>query len=129
MCRHFVPSWQLPRTEPRLTRPFLYLCGRIFPLQSAILTAKHGCGFLLWPTNVTLPNGENYGYHVGGKGGIGVDIVGMFTKEITAAGLPHSFYYSLKDSFYLNAINDNVKPPGTALPGQVRSSCATALAW
>ena len=24
----------------------------------AVLTAKHGCGFLLWPTNVTLPGGD-----------------------------------------------------------------------
>ena len=23
----------------------------------AVLTAKHGCGFYLWPTNVTLPDG------------------------------------------------------------------------
>ena len=28
-------------------------------VKSGILTAKHGCGFLLWPTNVTLPGGEN----------------------------------------------------------------------
>jgi alpha-L-fucosidase len=84
--------------------------------KSAILTAKHGCGFFLWPTNVTLPNGENYGYHVGGPGGIGRDIVGEFTAAMGAAGLPHSFYFSLKDNFYLNAISDNVKPSGL-LPG------------
>jgi hypothetical protein len=30
----------------------------------AVLTAKHGCGFYLWPTNVTLPNGTLYPYHV-----------------------------------------------------------------
>ena len=28
-------------------------------VQSVILTAKHGCGFLLWPTNVTLPDGPS----------------------------------------------------------------------
>jgi alpha-L-fucosidase len=87
--------------------------------RSGILTAKHGCGFFLWPTNVTLPSGENYGYHVGGAGGIGVDVVGEFAAAMQAAGLPHSYYYSLKDSFYLNAISDNVRPASTALPGQV----------
>ena len=30
----------------------------------AVLTAKHGCGFYLWPTNVTLPNGTRYPYRV-----------------------------------------------------------------
>ena len=28
-------------------------------VKSGILTAKHGCGFLLWPTNVTLPDGKD----------------------------------------------------------------------
>ena len=27
-------------------------------VKSGILTAKHGCGFLLWPTNVTLPGAD-----------------------------------------------------------------------
>ena len=78
-----------------------------------------GCGFLLWPTNVTLPDGSNYGYHVGGKGGIGIDVVAEFAKEMTKAGLPHSYYYSLKDSFLLNARHDNVQNPSGLLPGQI----------
>lgn len=87
--------------------------------KSGILTAKHGCGFLLWPTKVKLPDGSNYAYHVGGEGGLGVDIAAMYVKEMRAAGLRPSFYYSLKDSFYLNAIADSVRPPSTTLPGQV----------
>ena len=87
--------------------------------KSAILTAKHGCGFHLWPTNVTLPNGDNYGYHVGGEGGIGIDIVGEFARVMQEAKMPHGFYYSLKDSFYMNAINDAVRPPSTLIHGQV----------
>lgn len=87
-------------------------------VQSVILTAKHGCGFLLWPTNVTLPDGSNYGYHVGGKGAIGIDIVSEFVHAMEAAGLAHSLYYSLKDSFYLNALGDNVSDaiPNYAAP-------------
>jgi len=33
--------------------------------KGAVLTAKHGCGHLLWPTNVTLLAGEEYSYAVG----------------------------------------------------------------
>ena len=31
---------------------------------SAVLTAKHGCGFLGWKTNTTLPDGSPYRFHV-----------------------------------------------------------------
>ena len=31
----------------------------------AVLTAKHGCGFGLWPTKTVLPDGSPYGYDVG----------------------------------------------------------------
>lgn len=87
-------------------------------VSSAILTAKHGCGFFLWPTSVTFPDGRNYGYHVGGPGGIGVDVVKEFTEKMKAAGLPYSFYFSFKDNFYLNALND-VVTNRSLLPGQV----------
>jgi hypothetical protein len=29
-------------------------------VAGAILTAKHGCGHLLWPTKVPLPDGSEY---------------------------------------------------------------------
>ena len=32
--------------------------------KHGVLTAKHGCGFLLWPTRVSLPDGSPYGYDV-----------------------------------------------------------------
>jgi alpha-L-fucosidase len=60
------------------------------------------------------------GYHIGGEGGLKINIVAMFAKAMAEAGLPHSFYYSLKDSFYLNAIGDRVGAHGgRLLPGQV----------
>lgn len=76
--------------------------------KSGILTAKHGCGFFLWPTNITLPSGENYGYHIGNSG-LGIDLVGLYAKEMDAAGLKHSYYYSFKDSFFLNALDSTVR--------------------
>ena len=58
----------------------------------------------------------------------------MFAEAMEATGVPHSFYYSLKDSFYLNAIGDRVKG-GQVLPGQVNVTQAQfedisiALGW
>jgi hypothetical protein len=43
----------------------------------AWLTAKHGCGFLLFPTKTTLPDGRPFGYDVGSpECPTHVDIVG-----------------------------------------------------
>ena len=32
-------------------------------VKEAVLTAKHGCGFLLWPTQSTLPDGSPFNYN------------------------------------------------------------------
>ena len=32
-------------------------------VKEAVLTAKHGCGFAIWPTHAKLPNGTRYPYH------------------------------------------------------------------
>lgn len=85
--------------------------------KSAILTAKHSCGFFLWPTKVTLPDGSNYGYHVFGKDGLHVDILKEFREAVMAAGLKYGFYYSLQNNFYLNLQNGAVPP--TVIKGQV----------
>ena len=102
--------WDSCRIEPRDWHTALWSNPR---------PAATRCGFLLWPTKVKLPDGRPYGYHVGGTGGIGVDVAGLFYKTVKAAGLAPSFYYSLKDSFYLNAVHDTVQPTSTLLPGQM----------
>lgn len=67
---------------------------------SAVLTAKHGCGFLAWATNVTLPDGSPYRYHVPEDV---YPVAKDFVREMTRAGLGYGFYYSLTNNFYLNA--------------------------
>jgi alpha-L-fucosidase len=82
----------------------------------AVLTAKHGCGFYLWPTNVTLPNGTTYPYHVDvAKYG---DVLRQFVDATSARGIGHGFYYSLTNNFFLN-VNSHEVQNGTLLPGQV----------
>ena len=51
----------------------------------AVLTAKHGCGFLLWNTSTTLPNGDPYIYHVPAD----YDVLRQFSDTMKAEGLGH----------------------------------------
>ena len=85
----------------------------------AVLTAKHGCGFLLWPTNATLPKEKNertsafrrtkatqtilgvssssphYGYHTD------FDLLQNFVDSAKASGVGYGFYYSIMKNFFL----------------------------
>ena len=54
---------------------------------SAVLTAKHGCGFLAWETATTLPDGTPYRYHVSEA----QSTAKKFVAATTAAGIGHGF--------------------------------------
>jgi alpha-L-fucosidase len=85
-------------------------------INEAVMTAKHGCGFLLWPTNVTLPNGQGpYTYHVNSTYG---NLFSDFAQTMQANGIGHGAYFSLTNNFYANALDHQVQP-GPLLPGQV----------
>lgn len=66
--------------------------------KASVLTAKHGCGFAIWPTNATLPNGQRYPYRVGQE----QDVLSMYAASMRAHGIGHGFYYSLTNNFFLN---------------------------
>ncbi len=83
-------------------------------VSSAVLTAKHGCGFLAWHTKTTLPDGREYPYHVSEDQAVAQ----KFVAATSAAGIGHGFYYSLTNNFFLNARAHVVQPPSTLLPGQ-----------
>ena len=78
-----------------------------------VLTAKHGCGFLLWNTSTRLPGGAPYTYHVPPE----LNVLQQFSEAMEAAGLGHGFYYSLTNNFFLNVRGHYVQN-GTLLPGQ-----------
>jgi len=68
----------------------------------AVLTAKHGCGFALWPTEATLPDGSAYGYNVGMPGAaIQYDVLQRFVDSAKSAGVGYGFYFSIMKNFYL----------------------------
>lgn len=82
--------------------------------KSAVLTAKHGCGFLGWKTKTELPDGTPYRYHVPDA----YPVVEQFVEKMTAANLGFGFYYSLTNNFFLNEFGHVVRPPNTLLPNQ-----------
>jgi hypothetical protein len=86
----------------------------------AILTAKHGCGFTLWPTKSNLPDGSPYGYSVGSKGAaIQSDVLRQFVDSANAAGVGYGFYYSIMKSFYLcHSFSGKNSCTKEVLPGQ-----------
>jgi hypothetical protein len=86
---------------------------RALGVKEAVLTAKHGCGFLLWPTASRLPNASPYAYHVPP----GLNVLQQFSEAMEREGLGHGFYYSLTNNFYLNVRGHYVQN-GTLLPGQ-----------
>ena len=75
-----------------------------FGARGAWMDTKHVCGFLLWPTNTTLPDGKPYGYDVGAPGGIGMDVVGAFKDAFEAKGIAPGYYYSLTYNYYANVV-------------------------
>ena len=84
-------------------------------VTEAVLTAKHGCGFLLWNTSTTLPDGSPYAYHVPPE----LNVLRQFTDAADAAGIGHGFYYSLTNNFYLD-VHSHYVQNSTLLPGQQR---------
>ena len=94
--------------------------------RGAILTAKHGCGHLLWPTKTTLPNGKPYGYNVGRPkvSYIQDDVLALFSNAMSARGIRHGFYYSLTNNWYLNVAAHAAGARADPLPGQVNVSQA-----
>ena len=85
--------------------------------KHAIITVKHGCGFLLWPTDVRLPNGWPYGYDVAHTIG-GRNVLKEFVDAMKAEGLGYGFYYSLSNNFYLNVYHHSAHHSENILPGQ-----------
>lgn len=86
----------------------------------AVLTAKHGCGFALWPSNATFLDGRPYNYSVGIPGAsIQYDVLKKFVDSAQVAGVGYGFYYSIMKNFYLckdfNGKNSCLKD---ILPGQ-----------
>ena len=86
----------------------------------AVLTAKHGCGFALWPSNSTFLDGRPYNYSVGIPGAsIQYDVLRKFVDSAQAAGVGYGFYYSIMKNFYLcRDFNGKNSCPKDILPGQ-----------
>ncbi len=92
-----------------------------FGAKYAVLVAKHNCGFLLSPTNVTFPlspSGEivPYNYTVDYSPVKGVNIVDEFIKSCNKRQIRTGFYYSVVTNNYLNVIGGHVSCLVSVLP-------------
>ena len=67
-------------------------------IAEAVLVAKYGCGFAIWPTEVKLPDGRRYPYRSS------VDVLGQFAASMQKVGIGHGFYYSFSNNFFLNKL-------------------------
>ena len=86
------------------------------------MTAKHGCGHLLWPTNTKLPDGSDYDYCVGkARSSIKYDLLGRFVQEMRQAQIDVGFYYSLTNNYYLNVKGIVAKGAAGWLPGMAKN--------
>lgn len=118
-----APNATGPTSDPQTFRPIMLNTSQWFDsinalgAKIAVLTAKHGCGFLLWPTKANLPekrdfprissttprmtmessthSRHNYGYHTD------FDLLQDFVDSAKANGVGYGFYYSIMKNFFL----------------------------
>ena len=62
--------------------------------SSAVLTAKHVCGFMLWPTETVFDDGTPYNYHSPR------DVVREFSDTLRKSAICVGLYYSLAANFF-----------------------------
>ncbi|KAI1270009.1 alpha-L-fucosidase [Xylariaceae sp. FL1019] len=97
-----------------------------FGAKYATLVAKHNCGFLNWPSNITFLTRENttnpYNYSVA-YSPVKKDVVRLFADSAVKYGIGHGFYYSTIVNNFLNVQKNVVN--ATWGPGEVRVSNET----
>ena len=86
--------------------------------KGAILTAKHNCGFLLWPSKTKLPNGTRYPFRVSDD----LNVLKQFQHSMEERDIGHGFYYSLTNNFFLDVFEHKAGASLPPLPGQVNVS-------
>ncbi|OAQ58196.1 glycoside hydrolase family 29 protein [Pochonia chlamydosporia 170] len=88
----------------------------------ATLTAKHNCGFTLWPSKVKFQTSNkqiiSYNYTVEQSPVHGMDIVKSFVDSARARNIGPGLYYSVPNNKFLN-IHDHKFGPTPVGPGQV----------
>ena len=91
-------------------------------VKSAVLTAKHSCGFALWPSKVIIPTTNavyNYSIAFSSSPLNQRDVMKEFSDILTANDIGHGYYYSLASNYFLNVKSTYVQK-GKLLPGQIK---------
>uniref|UniRef100_A0A0G4I4K0 alpha-L-fucosidase n=1 Tax=Chromera velia CCMP2878 TaxID=1169474 RepID=A0A0G4I4K0_9ALVE len=74
-----------------------------------VLTAKHGCGFLLWDSKTEYP------YTVANAANT-TDVVSEFVKSAKKFGVGYGFYYSTVTNAYARVCDSKVSPGSSKYP-------------
>ena len=91
---------------------------QVVGIQNAVMTAKHGCGHLLWPTQVKLPDNVEYTYCVGKKdSAVKFDLIKEYAKAMRANNMAIGFYYSLTNNYFMNVGGKVARGESGWLPG------------
>jgi len=102
-----------------------------FGAKYAVLTVQAGCGFLLYPTNSTVPGGGVYPYTTANASAVAAapDIVARFVASCRKAGVRPGIYYQIANNVFCAVKACVVQPPGGAGPcGDQAAYEATTLA-
>ena len=85
-----------------------------------MLTVQAGCGFDLWPSNVSLPSGGRYNYTVR-ESRYKHDLLRQFVDGARAAGIKPGIYYIVNNNILLSRVY-NATPAQTeaVVLGQLR---------
>ena len=79
----------------------------------AIMVLKQGCGFSMWPTNVSLPSGARYNYSVAFSP-TGRDMAAEFIASCHKFGITPGFYMYMNGNKFVG-VEDNKLLPGAQI--------------
>jgi alpha-L-fucosidase len=95
---------------------------KVVGIRNAVMTAKHGCGHLLWPTAVKLPGGAEYTYCVGkAKSSVKFDLIKEYVQAMRSEEMEVGFYYSLTNNYFMNVRGKVANGARGWLPGMAEN--------
>jgi alpha-L-fucosidase len=81
---------------------------RALGAKYAVMVLKQHCGWAMWPSNVTLPSGERYGYSVAYSPTPDRDIAREFATSCRKFNITPGFYMYMDTNAYLGVVGNKL---------------------